>query len=312
MNAKIKVLILSSLLLSEFLIESHSVCEEPCEPTSLFCGGYVGSNFNFGSINFLSKQCNFTELDMTYVSSSDGRSYTVIERGDDAVGTRRAINSLGAGLTFGWDWSNPWLYLAAEFDGIFYGNPCKDLCDESCGINGCNRSLSNGDAKQSINGGDFIKDPHLNFERYYKSNVRLDGIVKIGFLAGPRTVFYLLGGGSGLFITYKQSIGIDDKDTPIIVQNNPVDEYCCTKLIGGGTIGFGMKVSWCKCFDLLVEGRYARYLNWCSSSQQPNVVSPAFISPIGAEVTPGDIAVETQTTFRTDSYLALVGLNWHF
>ncbi len=318
MNKKLKFFLPLMLLLSGVSrnLEAHSDCDTSCEPVNQFCGGYVGANFNFGSVNFLSQSNTFDEQDVTF-NGDMGTVSRAFQNNVQGCGLREAINAVGGGVSLGWNWSNSCWYLAAEFNGIFYGNPCSSLnkgCDDSCNSDCdtkcCNQFSLNIDDNMSTQGvmDDMVMwRPNQQYIHGYKNNVRLDGVVKLGLMLSPCSAVYLLGGGSGLLVKYNQSILTTiQSDSMYVLQNNPNNSFCCNKWIGGGTLGFGLKNSFSDCFDLTVEARYARYQNWCNLINQNNEVGSDFTAPYG------DVSVRSQSNVRTDSYLGLIGLNWRF
>ncbi len=324
MNNKFNYFLSLVFLLSNVTsVESYYDCySDLFEPVNQFCGLYVGANFNFGSVNFLSQTNAFTEQDLTDPS---GDAF-IFQNGVQGCGIRESINALGGGVTAGWNWSNKCWYLAVEFNGIFYGNPCtlvcNDCCDtdscdsklsKHCNISACNQFLLNVDKSVSGGGSSFDVLPSEQYLHSYKNNVRLDAVFKVGLLTNPCTTVYLLAGGGGLLVEYSQSLTTEiQNDSVYTLQNNPDNSFCCDKWLSGGTVGFGLKNILHDCFDLVMEFRYARYKNWCGRVRQENVVNSEFVSPDDAEVLPGEFSVESKTTFKTDSYLGLIGLNWHF
>ncbi len=317
MNKKLKVLFSLTLLLSQAAIANE--CDTPCEPceqTSPFCGGYVGANFNFGSVNFLSNQAVRTEAIFEYTEKALQEGILLVENNNKQTCLREALNAIGGGVTLGWAWANSCWYLAAEFNGLFYGNPSLNIsndCDNTkCEDKCCEYTLNNKMRVADEGDGSFKDTIDLTYIHNYKNNVRLDGIVKAGFLANPNTALYILAGGSGLLVKYSESANATNDFSPINdrfhLLNNPNNEFCCNKWIGGGTFGVGLRSSWRNCFDLFVEGRYARYQSTCYSNSQPN----DFDDFSNEMLIPNDLSEEDNTRFRTDSYLALVGINWRF
>ncbi len=319
MNKKLKALFSLTLLLSQAAIanECNTSCE-PCEQTSPFCGGYVGANFNFGSVNFLSSQTVLTENTEQVTSTPPTFALTEVIRKDSCL--REAINTVGGGVTLGYAWANSCWYLAAEFNGLFYGNPNSELsddcCDTSCRDKCCgytsniHRRLVGKDSPGWIDG------TNTTHTHEYSNNVRLDGIAKVGFLVNPSTALYLLGGGSGLLVKYSEFVDSRHDISPsgskfyIESHNDVSNSFCCNKWIGGGTLGAGLKSTWCNCFDLVIEARYAKYANTCYKNTKPNDLSEVFNQQ--SDKPAAEFSEEDNTKFKTDSYLGLVGINWRF
>ncbi len=319
MNKKLKVLFSLALLLSKevFAHENETQCE-PCKEVNVFCGGYVGANFNFGSVNFLSTQEVKTEVaNQTAIYPQLSFSLAEDTRKDSCL--REALNTVGGGVTLGWAWANSCWYLAAEFNGLFYGNPSSnisnDCCDTECKTKCCGYASSIDRRTHANNSEEWVDVEKIIYGHNYKNNVRLDGVAKVGFLSNPNTAFYLLGGGSGLLVQYSNSINhTEEVSDAINIYSPPLNDvnnsFCCNKWIGGGTIGAGLRSTWCDCFDVVLEARYARYANTCFSNNKVNDVSDEF-QP-NPNIPPAEFAEEDSTKFRTDSYLALVGINWRF
>ncbi len=342
MNKKLKVLFSLSLLLSAPMLANteyncEEQCEETCEARRNFCGGYVGANFNFGSVNFLSQSAVETALD-SYVPFGDGLSIAgSIDYNVASSGLREAINTIGGGVNLGYEWSNSCVYLAAEFNGYFYSNYSANFsCDPCFPNNNGNQYateissesdfiLNNGD--QSINLD--LTTPVTRYAHGYQNNVRLDGVVKIGFEVNPSTVVYALGGGSGLPIRYSQSIeagkigaiglsfGGESFNLATSNLTDPANSICCTKWVGGGTVGFGLKALFCDCFDLGAEVRYARYSSLCFNDLKPSE-SLALVQDQNPSADSdfdnvfGDNVEQSQVKFRPDAFLGSLNFNWRF
>ncbi len=326
MNKKLRILFSLTLLISKAAFaDSGYECESPCEPVcdpceqpdNIFCGGYIGANFNFGSVNFLSQSSIKTEddlIDTSGIESQDSiTSTTIYKTNRQDCYLREAINAVGGGLTLGWGWANPCWYLAAEFNGLFYGNPnssLSDCCDDICDTNCCKQYLSTVNSEYSVDGQE-LTSANRTYSHGYKNNVRLDGVVKVGFLANPNAVLYLLAGGSGLLVQYNNCFNTSYSEA-YESQNSVDNTFCCSKWVGGGTFGFGTRLAWCDCLDLVVEARYARYSNTCYSNSKANEIVDDSQEFIFTDEFRDDLSQEDTTKFRADAYLGLIGLNWRF
>ncbi len=316
MNKKLKALFALTVLLSRASIAYEcNTSWEPCEQTSPFCGGYIGANFNFGSVSFLKNQTMTTEL----ATEENGiNEFFLLEDARRDFCLHEALNTVGGGLTLGWSWSNSCWYLATEFNGLFYSNPSSnspnDSCDTTCDKKCCGYlSIQDNQLKADT------PDPELNditrliYQHNYKNNVRLDGIIKFGFLSNQNTALYLLAGGSGLLVKYEKSFSATSNFTiypdRLTLFNDPNNSSCCNKWIGGGTFGVGLRSSWRNCFDLFVEGRYAKYTNTCYNTNKPNNVSDGFKPNY---LIPAESSEIDTIKFKTSSYLILTGINWLF
>ncbi len=318
MNKKLKALSLLTIFLSQAAIANE--CDTPCEPceqTSPFCGGYVGANFNFGSVNFLSNATTAFELDVSDSITPQTSDFLLLEDSRRDFCLREALNAVGGGVTLGWSWANTCWYLAAELNGLFYGNPTSTISDNSCQkecTEKCCGYVSVLDSQLKVTDSELIDVTRFIYQHRYKNNVRIDGIAKFGFLLNPNTALYILGGGSGLLIQYSNTSTATGNFTSapnrLIFLNNPDSSFCCNKWIGGGTVGAGLKSTWCNCLDVILEARYAKYQNACYLNNKINDVSDAFQPDPYIEA--AEFSNKDNTKFKTDSYMGLIGLNWRF
>ncbi len=346
MNKKISFLLLSILLFTTKAYSAqayygYNPTQEPEEPehVSSFCGGYVGANFNFGSLHFLSQSSVSTEIDSSLLVEDSNFQSAMLSESKNS-GLRESLNTIGGGITFGWSWTNSCWYLATELNGFFYSNFGSTFSCDPCYPNNNNNqfvSEKRNSSKSIMQGNDsndtltILNSPKQTYSHSYQSNIRLDGIVKLGFLVSPSTALYVLGGGSGLPIKYGESVLVDPNGSVIFSGEessfrtlslctdnitDPSNSLCCTKWTGGGTVGFGIKALWCDCFEFSTEVRYARYVSICLSNNKRNNSGSSNLAPKDSENETeeifGEFAERDNIKFRTDSFLGLIGVNWHF